>query len=281
MNISPKKAQAKFELAAERNELPKVIIPVHFAGQACSMRALKEAADKYGCKIIEDACQAMGGTYFEKKIGSCEYSDLAVFSLHPVKSITTGEGGLILTNNETLYRKIKLMCTHGIARGEETGSMQFGPWHAEMITEGYNYKITDIQCALGISQLQKLDNYVKKRKELAQQYMQELKDVAIRFQMPLKGADSAWHIMIMLVDFQEKRKSKMDFYDELKQKGIHLALHYYPIHLHRVYRELGFKEGMFPEAEKYYEMAFTLPLHPGLESQDVHYICSQIRNSLS
>ena len=280
-NISPANVKNKFAQAKKKNVLPKVIMPVHFAGQSCDMDEIKEIADFYGCKVIEDACQSLGGEYLDTKIGACRYSHITVFSLHPVKSITTGEGGLLLTNDEDVYEQVKIMRAHGIVRGDKVHNKSFGPWHAEMHMNGYNYKITDFQCALGISQLKKLDSYVEKRTVLAQRYKDNLKGLPVHFQVASDKATSAWHMFVILIDFEEIGKAKIKVYKELKRRGINLSAHYYPIHLNPFYQELGFGEGMFPNAEGYYKKAFTLPLHPGLELQDIDYVCAQIHGVLS
>ena len=280
-NISPANVKNKFEQAKRENILPKVIIPVHFAGQSCDMGEIKEIADFYGCKVVEDACQSLGGEYLDTKIGACRYSHITVFSLHPVKSITTGEGGLLLTNDADIYEQVKIMRAHGIVRGDKVNNKSFGPWHAEMHMNGYNYKITDFQCALGKSQLKKLDSYVEKRTVLAQRYKENLKGLPVHFQVALDKAISAWHMFVILIDFEKIGKTKTEVYKELKRRGINLSVHYYPIHLNPFYQELGFGEGMFPNVEEYYKKAFTLPLHPGLELRDIDYVCAQIHGVLS
>jgi len=280
-NISPDNVKNKFVLAKKENVLPKVIIPVHFAGQACKMEQIKGIADFYNCKVIEDACQALGGEYKNKKIGTCQFSDITVFSLHPVKSITTGEGGLLLTNSEDIYELLKIKRAHGIVRGDKVDGRSFGPWHAEMQMDGYNYKITDFQCALGMSQLKKLDAYIEKRTAIVQRYKENLKGLPIRFQAYSAKTISAWHILVILIDFEKINRTKTEVYEELKKRGIILSVHYYPIHLHPFYKKLGFREGMFPNVEEYYKKAFTLPLYPGLELQDIDYICAQIHEALS
>lgn len=265
----------------QNGTLPKVLIPVHFAGLSCDMRRIQGLAQEYGVRVIEDACHALGGSYDGKPIGCCDYSDIAVFSLHPVKSITSGEGGLILTNDVGLYKTMKAMRSHGLAKGEE---LRPGtpPYHVEMIQEGFNYKISEIQCALGISQMDKLDEYVKKRRILARHYEKRLKDITvIAFQDCGERFDSsAWHLMIALFDFEKLELEKADFYHGLQKQGVNLMVHYCPIHLHAYYRNLGHSEGMFPNAENYYDKAFSLPLHPGLEIDDIDIICDRVLESV-
>jgi len=280
-NMSPNNFGDKLRQTVDSGDAPKVIIPVHFAGQACDMRRIREIADEYGCKVVEDACQALGGKYRGKPIGCCEYSDITVFSLHPVKSITSGEGGLILTNDRDAYETMKVMRAHGQVRGDAVVDRSIGPWHLEMQTEGYNYKITEFQCALGMSQLKKLDWFVSKRRTLAHQYKERLKGLPVSFQEPVDASLSAWHLLVVLVDFESIGKSKQEVFFLLQEKGIHLMVHYYPIHLNPVYQKLGFVKGMFPETEAYYEKAFTLPLHPSLDRNDVDHICDHMIDILN
>lgn len=280
-NLSPALLRRKFDTAAEHHALPKVIIVVHFAGQSCDLETIKEIADVYDCKVIEDACHALGGEYKGEKIGCCRFSDVAVFSLHPVKSITTGEGGLFLTNNKKLYEKARMLRAHGIVRGESVINKSVGPWHAEMQSEGYNYKISEIQCALGISQLGRLDAFIKTRAALSKRYQQNLRGLPLRFQMPFSDAKSAWHIMLILINFDKLGKTKRGIYEKMSHAGINLSVHYLPIHLNPFYQRLGFRKGHFPAAEQYYEQAFSLPLHPGLDMDDVDFICDNLRNALT
>jgi len=279
LNLSPARLQEKLAGAEQAQSLPKVVLPVHFAGQSCDMKAIRALADRHGSRIIEDGCQALGGSYDGGRIGDCRYSDVVVFSLHPVKSITTGEGGLVLTNDGDLFEAIRRMRTHGITRGNvEEKSI---PWRAEMISDGFNYRITAFQCALGLSQMDKLDGFVTKRALLAGRYRERLRDAPIRFQTPDSAAESAWHLMVAMFDFDAIGLSKIELYDALKERGINLSLHYYPLHLHAYYRAFGFSDGMFPAAEAYYQQAFTLPLHVGLEFDDIDHICEQINEFLS
>ena len=274
-NLSISQLQIRLDKAKSIGKLPKVLIPVHFAGEPCEMIQIHKLSKIYGFKILEDAAQAMGATYFDSIIGDCRYSDVTVFSLHPVKSITSGEGGLILTNSKSIYKQALIERTHGINRKNVTKNTP--PWVAEMESEGFNYKLTEFQCSLGVSQLKKLDAFMLKRRQLADIYKQLMKNTSATFQSNSNKSSSAWHLMIIKFDFNSLGINKKSFYNHMKDKGINLALHYYPIHLHSFYQGLGFKKGSLPNTEEYYEQAFTFPLHYSIERDDVEYICKQIQ----
>lgn len=276
-NMDTDLLEQALEKSSEKGTLPKVLIPVHFAGLSCNMRRIWTLAQKYGVHVIEDACHALGGSYLEKPIGCCDFSDIAVFSLHPVKSITTGEGGLILTNNKELFEKMQSMRSHGLVKNTSL-TPNFPPYHVEMTTEGFNYKITDMQCAMGISQMDRLDEYIYKRRILAKHYRKRLGNKGgISLQKCEQGFDSsAWHLMIATFDFHRKIIDKTDFFYRLQKEGINLMVHYYPIHLHRFYERLGYSKGLFPNSEAYYNKSFSLPLHPSLETEDVDRVCDII-----
>ncbi len=280
-NIDPDELERSLERARENGALPGIVVPVHFAGVSCDMHRLREIADRFGVKLVEDACHALGGSYGNEKIGSAGYSEAAVFSLHPVKTITTGEGGLVLLNDEHAYHRIEAMRSHGIRRGEVEGDPWRGPWHMEMVSEGLNYKLSEAQAALGISQLRKINRFVEKRTRLANMYREQLADLPVQFQDIPEYATGSHHLCAALFDFDAIGKPKRRIHAELKKRGVHLYVHYYPVPLHSFYRDrYGYKDGDFPNAEAYYRNAFSLPLHPGLEESDVAYICDQIREVL-
>ena len=279
-NLSPNFFAKKLETALKENKLPRVVVPVHFAGQSCEMEKLASIAKKYGVKIIEDACHALGGKYQGQKIGNCKFSDVTVFSLHPVKSITAGEGGLILTNDKRLFHKMKQMRSHGLAKNPPLVNGQSEPWRIEMMQEGFNYKITEMQCALGISQMGKLDIFLSKRKKLVEAYRARLKRAGLSFQSEIASSESAYHLMLVQFDFKYLGVSRRALFDRLKEKNIHLAIHYLPVHMHQFYLNIKNRDGCFPHAETYYSSTFSFPLYSDLEVDDVDYICSVLLDFL-
>jgi UDP-4-amino-4,6-dideoxy-N-acetyl-beta-L-altrosamine transaminase len=275
-NLDISQLQQKLELADRNGTLPKILIPVHFAGMSCDMKALHRLSQKYGFLIIEDAAQAMGGDFNGQKIGCCKYSDAAIFSLHPVKSITTGEGGLLVTNNDELFDRALKMRSHGLENWEGPFDDVRGPWHREMTMEGFNFRITEFQCTLGVSQLKKIDRFIAHRTHLAGHYYDRLSEAPVQVQVQSDDCNSAWHMMIILLDLENISKGKLQIFNELEDRFIYPSLHYYPIPLHPFYRKLGYSDGMFPVAEDYYIRAFTMPMHVGLEIQDVDYVCDNL-----
>ena len=252
---------------------PKIVIPVHFAGQSCEMEKIYELSKKYGFKIIEDASHAIGADYKNSKVGSCKYSDMTVFSFHPVKIITTGEGGMILTNSEKLYEKLKLYRSHGITRNKLLMKNNFDePWYYEQIDLGFNYRITDMQAALGKSQMDRLDEFVDRRRVLAKQYDELLKDTKVITPYQDANTKSSWHLYVIKIDFQNINISKKELFKLMKEKGIILNLHYIPVHTQPYYKNLGFEKGDFPNSEKYYEDVITIPLFYDLTNQEQIYI---------
>jgi UDP-4-amino-4,6-dideoxy-N-acetyl-beta-L-altrosamine transaminase len=269
-NMSPDALEEKLKAAKKK---PKVVIPVHFAGQSCEMEKIHQLSKKYGFKIVEDASHAIGASYKNKKVGSCVYSDICVFSFHPVKIITTGEGGAATTNDAELAKKMALLRTHGITR--ETGSDE--PWYYEQIDLGYNYRITDIQCALGTSQLSRVDEFVAKRHKIAKKYDEAFMDLPL--QTPLQHQDtySSYHLYPVVLDEPEKRK---EVFVKMREAGIGVNVHYIPIHTQPYYKTLGFNTGDFPEAEAYYEGAISLPMYQDLSVKDQDYVIATLKKLL-
>ena len=295
-NISPKEIEKKI------NRRTKAIIPIHFAGQSCDMESIqqikKDAEKEYGHKIyiIEDACHALGSFYKDNKVGSCVFSDMTVMSFHPVKHITTGEGGVVFTNDENLYRKLRLIRSHGITGdpdeflNDDLAFQSFpydtkplaNPWYYEQIVLGYNYRITDIQCALGLSQLKKLDAFRKRRREIVDQYNVAFKDsefVQIPFEN--KDCDSNFHLYVLLFDFEKIGIDRARFMLELRARGIQTQVHYIPVHLQSFYRKrFGTNWGDCPHTEKYYSKCLSIPLYPDMTNQDVERVIAEVKSIL-
>lgn len=268
-NLSVDSLSEKLSVAKKKNCLPKIVVPVHMAGQSCDMDAIYDLSKKYGFHIIEDASHALGGTYKGKPVGSCQYSDITVFSFHPVKIITTGEGGMALTNDVRLAEKMRLMRSHGITRDPSNMTKApHGAWYYQQITLGYNYRMTDIQAALGISQLKRLPEVIGVRTELAMRYDKYLSGLSLDTPRQLLKSESAWHLYIVRLKIRDDRTSHRRVFDFLRDSGIGVNLHYIPIYLQPHYQAMGFTPGLCPEAEAYYGEAISLPIFPGLSTKD-------------
>lgn len=278
-NMSVAELRHKLESAIKK---PKVVIPVHLAGQSCYMEAIKALADEYGFKIIEDASHATGADYKNTKVGSCRYSDMTVFSFHPVKIVTTGEGGIVLTNNKELYEKLKLYRSHGITRDSDLMTQEAdGPWYYQQIELGFNYRMTDMQAALGCSQMDSLDEFVARRRYLVKRYNEKLKNLPLRTPYQDEATNPSWHIYIIRVDFTKVKLSKKEIFARMRDRGIVLNLHYIPVHTQPYYRKLGFQKGDFPVSEKYYEEAITLPLYYGLTDEQQDEVIEALKEVLA
>lgn len=270
-NLCPRRLAKKLEQARKANRLPKVVIPVHLCGQSCEMAAIHALSQDYGFRIIEDASHAIGGRYRDEPVGNCRYSDIAVFSFHPVKIITTAEGGMAMTNNDELAERMARLRTHGITRdAAQMVREPVGPWYYEQLELGYNYRIADMQAALGISQMQRLDAFVARRNELAKRYDELLADLHVNCPTVIAEAYSSWHLYPVRLQLDRIRRSHREVFEALRESGIGVNLHYMPVHLQPYYRSLGFSEGLFPQAEAYGGDAISLPMFPTLteESQD-------------
>ncbi|MCY6383771.1 UDP-4-amino-4,6-dideoxy-N-acetyl-beta-L-altrosamine transaminase [Hoeflea prorocentri] len=271
----------KLSEAAKKNRLPKVVIPVHLAGQSCAMEEIGRLADQYGFSVVEDASHAIGGTYQSEKVGNCRYSDIAVFSFHPVKIITTAEGGMAVTNQPQLADKMAMLRSHGITRDPELMDQPSdGPWYYQQLELGHNYRLTDIQAALGYSQLQKLDGFVARRTQLADRYGTLLQSLPLT--LPVQPADttSAWHLYVVRLMRDRIALDQRDVFEKLREAGIGVNLHYIPIHLQPYYRNLGFGPGDFPNAEGYYKEAISLPLFPALTDAEQDKVIEGLRLAL-
>jgi UDP-4-amino-4,6-dideoxy-N-acetyl-beta-L-altrosamine transaminase len=271
-NMSADALSIKLERAEKEDRLPKVVVPVHFAGQSCDMRRIRALSDQYGFRIIEDAAHAIGGKYLGVPIGNCRYSDIAVFSFHPVKLITTGEGGVAVTNDRELADRMARLRSHGITRDPaRMHGESDGPWYYQVLELGWNYRMTDIQAALGISQIQRLDDYVRRRRALADRYNRLLANSSLTLPHRDSANASAWHLYVVGWNEAETGVSRLDAFKRLRAAGIGVNVHYIPVHLQPYFRRLGFRAGQYPNTEAYYAGAITLPLYARLTEaqQDV------------
>ncbi len=258
-------------------EKTKLISVVHYAGHPVYLEKIKQIADKYGLKVIEDACHALGAKYKGEKIGNCKYSDATVFSFHPVKHITTGEGGAVLTNDREIYEKLLMFRNHGITKDKSKFlNNPDGEWYYEMQFLGYNYRMTDIQSALGISQLKKLDKFVEKRRKIAKIYNEAFKNNSY-FDIPVEK-DYAFHsyhlYSIRLKD--EYKEKKREIFENLKKEGIGVQVHYIPVYLHPYYQKLGYKKGICPNAEDFYTRQISIPIYPAMNDEDINFVIEKV-----
>jgi UDP-4-amino-4,6-dideoxy-N-acetyl-beta-L-altrosamine transaminase len=278
-NMSPVALQEKLERAERDGKLPKIVVPVHLCGQSCDMKSIAKLAQRYGFKVLEDASHAIGGRYGSQNVGSCEYSDMAVFSFHPVKIITTGEGGMILTNSEELAsHSMRLRC-HGMIYGED---VMLDPeneeiWNYQQAELGFNYRMTDLQAGLGLSQMDRLEFFVKRRHEMAKVYDEQLESLDYVTPFQEDWAYSSYHLYPILLPSSLKQR---EVYESLRRKGILVNLHYAPVYLHPYYRKLGFERGYCPKAEAYFRSCLSLPLFPDLSSEQHTYIVKALKELL-
>ncbi|MGJ8645361.1 MAG: UDP-4-amino-4,6-dideoxy-N-acetyl-beta-L-altrosamine transaminase [Marinomonas colpomeniae] len=274
-NLCPQALKLKLIEAKEQNRLPKVLVAVHLCGQPCDMKAIHVLAVEFGFKVIEDASHAIGGRYLDSSIGSCEFSDITVFSFHPVKIVTTAEGGAALTNDDTLANKMALYRSHGITRDESLmENTPHGSWYYEQVTLGFNYRMTELQAALGVSQMTRLEEFVATRHRLASRYYEKLNDLPITLPYQLPNTYSGLHLFVIRIDLSRISKTHKDVFDELRAQGIGVNLHYIPVHLQPYYQRMGFKLGDFPQAESYYTNAISLPMFHGMkDEQQDEVIC--------
>ena len=276
-NLSTDSLETKLLYAKDYGQLPKVVIPVHLCGQPCNMKRIKELSLIYGFKIIEDASHAIGGKYCGEPIGNCAYSDITVFSFHPVKIVTTAEGGMAVTNNTKYAKKLELMRSHGITRNtEDMVSASQGPWYYEQIDLGYNYRMTDLQSALGLSQMGRLDEFIEARHRVADLYKSMLQDSRINLPWQHPEGHSALHLFVVRVNRPLVEKSHSQIFKELRDLGIGVNLHYIPVYLHPYYQKQGFVPGYCPEAEKYYSEAISLPMYPKLTEQQQNKVVTSL-----
>lgn len=273
LNMNPEALKEKLIKAERLGNLPKILVAVHFAGHSCPMKEISELAKKYNIKIIEDASHAIGAKYQDLPVGSCRYSDVTVFSFHPVKIITSGEGGAAVTNNEEIAKKLSLLRTHGISRDKLVFiNKSHGDWYYEQQALGYNYRITDIQAALGKSQLSRIDHFVRQRNKIAKIYDASLKNLPLRLPFHSITELSSYHLYPIRIDTEKTNMKRGAVFNYLKQCGVGVNVHYIPVHLQPFYRDLGFKLNDFPEAERYYQNAISIPMFASLSENQQEYV---------
>ena len=267
-NISVDCLAKKLEQAQIKGNLPKVVIPVHFAGQPCDMSEIFALSKQYNFKIIEDASHAIGGRYNNEPIGSCKFSEITVFSFHPVKIITTGEGGMALTNDADIANKMRLLRSHGITKASaEMTEEPDGPWYYQQIELGFNYRMTDLQAALGLSQMERLDEFVRKRHSFAKVYNEQLTSLSLTIPYQESNNYSSFHLYVIRLDLSSIHKTPRRIFDDLRAENIGVNLHYIPVYRQPYFQQMGFKVGYCPQAEKYYTEAISLPLYPTMSEE--------------
>ncbi len=281
-NISVPALERKLRDAKAAGRLPKAVIPVHFSGRAYDQEAVWSLAKDYGFRVIEDASHSVGASHAGEPVGSCRWSDIAVFSFHPVKIVTTAEGGLATTRDPALADRMARLRTHGITRDEALlTDKDGGGWYYEQIELGLNYRLTDMQAALGLSQLRRLQQFLRRRRELVARYDRLLAEMPV--QRPLIDLidESAWHLYVIRIDPKRAGKTRRQVYDAMRSAGIGVQVHYIPVHLQPYYRALGFKPGHCPEAERYAEEALSLPLYPALTDGEQDVVVASLKQILS
>ncbi len=273
-NMCPAALSIKLKNAEKLGKLPKIVMPVHFAGQSCDMIEIKKLSEKYGFKIIEDASHAVGGSYNNTKIGSCRFSDITVFSFHPVKIITTAEGGCAITNNDEIFEKLKLLSSHGVTRNPKfMVEKKSDKWVYDQISIGFNYRMSDMNAALGLSQLLRIECFLKKRNKIAKKYFQQLKNIDLKLPKQEDYNFSAFHLFPIQV------KNRKRIFELLHQNDIMVNVHYRPIHTQPFWQKRGFKSGLFPNSEFYYSQAISLPIFYDLNDEMQDNVIKVLQNS--
>jgi UDP-4-amino-4,6-dideoxy-N-acetyl-beta-L-altrosamine transaminase len=280
-NMSPTALAIKLEQASKSNTLPKVIIPVHMGGQSCDMQSIGSLAKQYGIKVIEDASHAIGGSYDSQRIGDCAHSDITIFSFHPVKIITSGEGGMAITQDERLAHKMRMLRSHGITRDEsEFEFTNDGPWYYEQQELGLNYRLTDIAAALGLSQLQRIDAFINQRNRIATRYDNAFASTEVAIPHINSDCISAFHLYIARYNFENSDITRVQLFQNMKNLGVSLNLHYIPIYRQPFYSKIGFDPKSFPNSERYYKQAFSIPMYADLNEADQDTVISSLFRAL-
>ncbi|MGO2317956.1 MAG: UDP-4-amino-4,6-dideoxy-N-acetyl-beta-L-altrosamine transaminase [Vibrio toranzoniae] len=281
-NMCPKKLEQKLITAKATGTLPKVVVPVHLCGQPCDMESIAKLAKEYGFKVIEDASHAIGGQYHEQPIGNCKYSDITVFSFHPVKIVTTAEGGAALTNQKELADKMALLRSHGITRDPEMMTeASHGGWYYQQVDLGFNYRMTELQAALGVTQMQRLDEFVAARHMLSKRYNQMLSELPLVLPYQLENTYSGLHLFVIRLKLDEISLTHKQAFDALRENGIGVNLHYIPVHTQPYYQAMGFSDGDFPESERYYQEAISLPMFHGMTEEQQNTVVRVVTEILT
>lgn len=281
-NLSVQSLKQKLETAKKQDKLPKVVIPVHLCGQPCDMATIYKLSQEYGFSIIEDASHAIGGSYQSKPIGNCQYSDITIFSFHPVKIITTAEGGVATTNNKDLAQKMDLLRSHGITRDTELMTNESdGPWYYQQIDLGFNYRMTEMQAALGVSQIERLKSITDRRHKIAKRYNEKLANLSVTIPFQIEESYSGLHLYVIRLKLDDIKATHLEVFNALREANIGVNLHYIPVHLQPYYQKhFGFKVGDFPQSEQYYREAISLPLYPDLTEEQQDYIVETLEGIL-
>jgi|SRR6478672_7148094 len=276
-NLSIEALSRKLEVAESEGRLPKIVVPVHLCGQSCDMSAIADLAKRYQFSVIEDASHAIGGKYRNGLVGNCRYSDITIFSFHPVKIVTTAEGGMALTNDDTLAAKMSLLRSHGITRDPALMDQEpDGPWYYQQTELGFNYRMTEMQAALGVSQMERIETYVARRHVIARRYDALLQDIPVVRPVQTTDAYSAYHLYPVRVPAADRQK----VFERLREAGIGVNVHYIPVHLQPYYRAMGFEPGDYPESERYYAEAISLPLYPLMSDAQQDQVVAALRSAV-
>ncbi|MHB0806453.1 UDP-4-amino-4,6-dideoxy-N-acetyl-beta-L-altrosamine transaminase [Stutzerimonas nitrititolerans] len=281
-NLCPQVLERKLEEAERDGRLPKVVVPVHLCGQPCDMQAIHALAHRYGFKVIEDASHAIGGKYRNELIGNCRYSDITVFSFHPVKIITTAEGGMALTNDAELASRLALLRSHGITRDPAQMTHEAdGPWYYQQIDLGFNYRMTELQAALGNSQMERLDQFVARRHQLASRYDDLFADLPVTTPWQHPDSYSGLHLYVIRLQLDKIARTHRQVFEALREQGIGVNLHYIPVHTQPYYQRMGFRQGDYPEAERYYTEAISLPMFQTMTEAQQDEVVAAVRKAVA
>ena len=280
-NLCPKALERKLVEAERKGRLPKIVVPVHLCGQPCDMQAIHALSQRFGFRIIEDASHAIGGKYRGEPIGNGRYSDITIFSFHPVKIITTAEGGMALTNHAELAECMALLRSHGITRDPaQMTDAPDGPWYYQQIDLGFNYRMTELQAALGVSQMERLDDYVSRRHALARRYDAQLAELPVTLPWQHPDSYSGLHLYVIRLKLDQIDRPHREVFEALREQGIGVNLHYIPVHTQPYYQRMGFRPGDFPEAERYYEEAISLPMYPTMTTEQQDRVTTALAEAL-